>query len=143
MKNASRPSRRTETRHSVTGKTCHHFEYHRLTCDDYDRLRERAAGRCEICGTPEAETGGKRLVVDHFQGRGVRLIRGLLCDSCNAVMSCVDGTKRWGANRRWESKALDYQAASWEQPSPGQLATMLAEQAGRSARIYARRSRTG
>src|SRR4051812_19457719 len=84
----AKPSRKTETRHSKAGKTCHHFVYHRLTCDEYDALRERAAGRCEICGTAEADTGGRRLVVDHFHGGKLHLIRGLLCDSCNVVMSC-------------------------------------------------------
>ncbi|MET7795714.1 endonuclease domain-containing protein [Streptomyces decoyicus] len=129
MKSADRPSRKSQTRHSSTGKTCHHFDYHRMTCDEYDALRARARGCCEICGTPEGRTGGKRLVVDHFEGRGIRFVRGLLCDSCNAVMSCVDGRKRWGANRRWEEKALEYQAASWQQPAPelwGLVATVQA-----------------
>ncbi|MFE9064876.1 endonuclease domain-containing protein [Streptomyces violaceusniger] len=114
---------------------------HRLTCDEYDELRERAGGCCEICGTPEAETGGKRLVVDHFEGRGFRLVRGLLCDSCNAVMSCVDGTKRWGVNRRWESEALEYEASSWQQPTPEQRAAVVALQAAQRVRIYRRRRR--
>ncbi|MER6601169.1 endonuclease domain-containing protein [Streptomyces parvus] len=127
-----------QNRHHPQGKLCHHFHEHRLTCDEYDRLKERAAGCCEICGTPEAETGGRRLVVDHFEGRLFRLVRGLLCDRCNSVMSCIDGTKRWGANRRWEARARQYEAASWHQPTSGQRALIVAQQAAQSARVYRR-----
>ncbi|MEV8398830.1 endonuclease domain-containing protein [Streptomyces niveus] len=130
------PSRKTETRHSRTGKTCHHFMYHRLTCDEFDQLRERAAGRCEICSTPELETGGRRLVIDHFRGGDFHLIRGLLCDACNAVMSCVDGTKRWGENRRWEARALLYEAASWHPPTAEQRKAMDRIQAWGRAQVY-------
>lgn len=116
----------TQKRHSATGNPCHHWSYHRLTCDQYDELRARAADRCEICATPEAETGGKRLVVDHFQHGSVRYVRGMLCDKCNALMSCVDGIKEWGENRRWEPKAREYVANSWQQPTPEQLAMLAA-----------------
>ena len=43
---------KTETRHHPEGKLCHHFAYHGLTCDEYDAMRARCGGRCEICGTP-------------------------------------------------------------------------------------------
>jgi hypothetical protein len=109
----SRLNRATETRHHPQGKTCHHFEYHGLSCDEFDALHSRAGGRCEICETPTEETGGRRLVVDHFWRDGRRIIRGLLCDKCNVVMSCMDGRKPWGANRRWESKARTYEANAW------------------------------
>lgn len=128
-----KPSLKTETRHSKTGNACHHFVYHRLTCDEYDRLRARAAGHCEICGTPEGRTGGKRLVVDHFGAPGIHLVRGLLCDSCNAFMSCLDGTKRWGADRRREAKAWEYEAASWQRPTAEQAETMEAVRSQRAA----------
>ncbi|MEU8839943.1 endonuclease domain-containing protein [Streptomyces roseus] len=119
----TRSTRQTETRHHPLGKTCHHFQHHGLTCDQYDALRNRAAGRCEICQTPEAETGGRRLVVDHYEDSRVgRFIRGLLCDKCNAVMACIDGRKRWGSNRSWERRARRYELSSWQQPSPEQWA---------------------
>lgn len=89
-----------------------------MTCDEYDALRARSEGRCEICGTPEAETGGKRLVVDHYQRHGLHFVRGMICDSCNVVMSCMDGNKNWGKNRRWEAKAKEYVANSWQKPTP-------------------------
>ncbi|WP_432053716.1 endonuclease domain-containing protein [Streptomyces sp. bgisy022] len=105
--------RRAQNRHSKSGNVCHHFTYHRLTCDDYDRLHARAEGRCELCRTPAHATGGRRLVVDHFESARpyVRVIRGMLCDACNSVMSCLDGTKKWGPRRNeLEPKAREYQA---------------------------------
>lgn len=119
---AATATRQTETRHRTDGKTCHHFYYHGLTCDEFDHLRARAAGHCELCGTPEAETGGKRLVVDHFHGSERRLyfVRGLLCDKCNVVMSCLDEHKPWGANRVMEARARVFEANSWQQPTAEQ-----------------------
>lgn len=112
--------RRTETRHHAKGLTCHHFACHRLTCDEYDRLQARAAGLCELCRTPQSETGGQRLVIDHFWDAGtqVRFVRGLLCDRCNSVLACLDERKAWGAaNRHWEDKAREYEARSFQQPT--------------------------
>lgn len=114
---ATIPSRYTETRHSESGKTCHHFARFNLTCDDYDRLRARSAGCCELCGTPEVETPRGALIIDHFQNRDDFYVRGLICDKCNAVMSCHDGNKVWGANRRWADKAASYAANSFQPPS--------------------------
>ena len=128
------PHRLTQTRHSKSGHPCHHFEYHRLTCDEYDDLRERADGHCEICDTPEAETGGRRLVIDHFHGRRLWIVRGLLCDRCNSLMSCFDGTKNWGANRRLELLARSYQLLSWQRVTPEERAAMEAIQSGARSR---------
>ncbi|MFF4346789.1 endonuclease domain-containing protein [Streptomyces sp. NPDC001530] len=105
--------RRAQNRHSKSGNPCHHFTYHRLTCDEYDGLQTRAGGCCEICRTPALATGGRRLVVDHFESTHpyLRIIRGMLCDACNSAMSCLDGTKRWGSNRsELEPRAREYQA---------------------------------
>lgn len=118
---------KTETRHHPDGKLCHHFAHHRLTCDEYDALRARAAGRCEICGIAEEHTPRGVLDVDHFEARGVRFTRGLLCRKCNSgVMACIDGRKVWGANRKWEAKAREYEANSWEKPPPRALELMAA-----------------
>lgn len=127
------PNRRTETRHHPLGKTCHHFAQHSLTCDQYDELLARASGHCELCSLPEAETGGKRLVVDHFQGGGVYLVRGLICDRCNSTMSCLDENKPWGPKRTWEAAAWAYEARSWQRPTPEQMALIEAERARRRA----------
>ncbi|WP_432051232.1 endonuclease domain-containing protein [Streptomyces xiamenensis] len=109
-------TRQTQTRHHPQGKTCHHFQFHGLSCDEYDDMLRRANRMCELCGTPEEETGGQRLVVDHFEGNDppVRFIRGLVCDRCNAVMSCLDETKVWGKNVAWRARAIEYEANSWE-----------------------------
>lgn len=139
MANLHEPTRKTETRHSASGNTCHHFIYHRLTCDEYDELRLRAAGRCELCNIPEGESGGRRLVVDHFEGGGLRLVRGLICDRCNSIMSCLDGTKPWGPTRHREREALQYEAASWHKPTTAEREIMAATRAKRAIILAARR----
>lgn len=118
---------KTETRHHPLGKTCHHFYYHGLTCDDYDALRARANGHCEICGIAEEETPRGALVVDHFQKGRISFIRGMVCDKCNTgVMSCLDGMKVWGTNRKWEQRARLYEANSWERPSAAAIEALAA-----------------
>jgi hypothetical protein len=118
---------KTETRHHPLGKTCHHFQYHGLMCNEYDALHARSDGHCEICGIAERDTPRGHLVVDHFQSHGVRFTRGMICDRCNGgVMPCIDGRKVWGANRKWEAKAREYEANSWEKPSREALVLMAA-----------------
>jgi hypothetical protein len=135
MSEAANPTRKTETRHSLNGKTCHHFQYHGLTCDEYDALRARAAGHCELCGTAEPDTGGRRLVVDHYEGNQLRFIRGLLCDRCNSLMSCIDGRKRWGPDRSRVAAAREYERRSWHQPSRAQWEQVEREQTKRAAQL--------
>lgn len=65
-----------------------------LSCQEYDRLAERAAGRCEICGLPEGETPRGTLCIDHDQRYGYTAVRGLICDKCNAHMQRVDAGER-------------------------------------------------
>ena len=103
-------------RHERDPVLCHHRSCHKLSCDEYDALRERAAGRCEICGITEAETPRGSLVIDHYTQGDNWYVRGLLCDKCNAVMACYDGKKPWGENRKWEAKAAEYVAKSWHRP---------------------------
>lgn len=121
---------RTETRHHPEGKTCWHFTRYKLTCDEYDALLARAAGRCEICGTPEGRTVQRRLVIDHFHGKNrTSFVRGLLCDRCNnEVMACIDGLRPWGAYRELEAMGREYEANSWQRPSPDAMALMSARQ---------------
>lgn len=117
--------RRAQNRHSASGNPCHHFIYHRLTCDGYDELWARAGGCCEICRTPAPATGGRRLVVDHFESAhaGLRVVRGMLCDACNSTMSCLDGTKRWGPDRdALEPRAREYQARVLRHLAPTEVA---------------------
>lgn len=120
---------KTETRHHPKGKTCHHFVFHGLTCDEYDALRARANGHCEICGVAEEETRSGYLVVDHCEEQGLHLVRGMLCHYCNnVVMCCFDGRKPWSeTSRRWEAKAREYVANSWRKVTPEALAWVAAE----------------
>lgn len=73
--------------------SCHHQLY-RLTCADFDALRERSNGCCEICGTPEPETPTGVLHIDHDGRYGWAAVRGLLCPKCNALMRYVDGGQK-------------------------------------------------
>lgn len=53
-----------------------------LTEAEYDALLEAQKGRCAIC-----KRKAEKLVVDHRHSDG--LIRGLLCDRCNALIGGV------------------------------------------------------
>lgn len=120
---ATTPNRRTETRHATPGNTCNHFQKYRLTCDEYDRLRARSEGRCELCQTPEDETPRGALVIDHFQGGGVFFVRGLLCDKCNSVMSRHDRTTTWGpSSLPWATATREYHLRAFANPSPEEFA---------------------
>lgn len=120
-------ARKRITQHSPPGQRCHHLDFHGLTCDQYNVLRARAVGHCEICGIAEEETP-RGLVIDHFQGRGSRFVRGLLCDRCNCgVMQCIDGYKIWGPHTRsMEDRAREYERNSWQEPSPAARVEMAA-----------------
>lgn len=116
------PSRRTETRHATPGNACTHFLNFGLTCDDYDRMRERARDSCEICETPEEATTRAQLVIDHFHGGGVWFVRGLVCDRCNSVMARHDRAAEWGpASLPWADKARQYHLNAFGQPTADEL----------------------
>jgi hypothetical protein len=116
-------NRHTETRHATPGNTCNHFQKYGLTCDEYDQLRARSEGRCELCRTPEVKTVRGALVIDHFEGGGVFFVRGLLCDRCNSVMSRHDRTAEWGpSSLPWESKAREYHLRAFGCPNPEEFA---------------------
>lgn len=89
--------------HSEAGKKCHHLHEHRLSCEEYEDFRNRASGFCEICGVSEERLYRQMLVLDHCHSTG--RVRGMLCQKCNTVMACCDGTKAWGANRSREPEA--------------------------------------
>lgn len=134
------PNRRTETRHATPGNTCNHFAKYGMTCNDYDRLRSRANGRCELCETPEAQTVRGALIIDHFQDRDLFFVRGLLCDRCNSVMSRHDRTTTWGpSSLPFKEKARAYHLAAFEQPTPEEFAQ--AERAIQARRPYAVKDR--
>lgn len=87
--------------------TCHHRIYH-LSCEEMDALYKYARGACQICDTPEADTKRGRLVIDHLGYYGAHMVRGLLCDKCNSLMSRVDrGAPAAGKG------VLEYMLNSW------------------------------
>lgn len=101
-------------RHVAADKICNHFNSYGLLCDEYDQLKERAAGACEICDTPEAETTRGALVIDHFESRDLFFVRGLVCDRCNGVMARHDRKLTWGpATRPFAERARAYHLRSW------------------------------
>lgn len=63
---------------------CRHGFY-ALTCDELDALRQRSAGRCEICEVKERYAAGG-LHIDHDHDLGVWAVRGLLCGRCNTML---------------------------------------------------------
>lgn len=109
--------------HAPEGKTCCHWGPYSLTCYEYEELRSRANGQCEICEVPEDDVYGQLLVIDHCHKTGGP--RGLICRRCNAVMACFDGNKRWGANRRWEEHAATYLEMSMLWSAYGQICERL------------------
>jgi len=52
-----------------------------LSPEDYDRMYDEQDG-CAVCGRPDADDSGARLVVDHDHETG--RVRALLCRHCNA-----------------------------------------------------------
>lgn len=119
-------TRERRKRHRLDGAPCYHFYYHQLSCENFDALDARAGGHCELCGVAEEETPRGYLVIDHFDAGRFSFVRGLVCDACNAVMSCFDGNKAWGANRRWEQRAGEYERNSWQKPCEEAFALMAA-----------------
>lgn len=87
--------------------TCHHASYG-MSCQEFDRLVERAAGRCEYCGIPEEETPRRLLCIDHDGRYGDTAVRGLICDKCNAHMRRVDA-----GERPFDLRSRRYYRQSW------------------------------
>jgi hypothetical protein len=56
-----------------------------ITPDAYDTLLQSQNGVCAICGRGETRKGRRRLAVDHCHATGK--VRGLLCASCNDILS--------------------------------------------------------
>jgi hypothetical protein len=57
---------------------------------DFDAMLDAQGGRCAICRTDKAFSGGgdgRRLAIDHCHSTGV--VRGLLCGNCNRMLGLV------------------------------------------------------
>ncbi|MFD3978348.1 endonuclease domain-containing protein [Streptomyces griseus] len=120
------PSRRLDYGHARrSGSKCTHLLGYRLTCDQYEAMRDRAQGRCEICDRLDRETPRRELVIDHFtggRGTGVWFVRGLLCDRCNSVMQRHDGTAPWGPSARpFVMRARSYHLNAFGRPDAEML----------------------
>jgi len=80
----------------MPGKLCQHWEIYRLTCEEFEQLRARSGGRCEICGIAEEDTPRGYLIIEHYHHQDVWFVRGLVCDRCNHLMACHDRSAVWG-----------------------------------------------
>lgn len=94
---------------SATGRRDRDWRYrissqYGISPDQYEKISASQAHRCAICQTPRDQLGGHtattdnshvagtpRLVVDHDQRSGK--IRGLLCNSCNVLLSNLRGER--------------------------------------------------
>lgn len=89
------------------GRPCTHAAY-LLECPDFDELRARSVGRCEICFIPEDATPHGILHIDHDSSRGQWAVRGLLCSRCNTLLErgLISGPAldRYLANAWWKHK---------------------------------------
>lgn len=76
-------------------RTCAHTKY-KLTCRDFDELRQATDGQCWICEAHEQDLPGSTLYVDHDASVGPWAVRGLLCNRCNSCLDLplIEGPKR-------------------------------------------------
>lgn len=126
------PSLRTDYGHgSGPSGACLHATVYDLTCAQYEEMRDRARDCCELCSTPGPRTARGALVIDHFEAPGVRFVRGLLCDRCNALMARHDGTAPWGPSTQARAEAARrYHLAAYGRPTAEELSradTVIAE----------------
>lgn len=71
-----------------------------LTPEERQAMVDGQGGRCAVCGCPEAESRGGKLVVDH--DHQTKLVRAMLCNECNV------GLGRFKDNPDLLRKAADY-----------------------------------
>ena len=61
-----------------------------LTIEQHDMILRSQGGKCYICQRlPGSLPAGRALAIDHDHRTG--RVRGILCQSCNAFLSLVDG----------------------------------------------------
>jgi hypothetical protein len=66
-----------------------------ITPAEWDTIAVYQRGRCYACGQPAK---GRRLSTDHSHTDG--LVRGLLCQSCNALLGKIENAfKRYGLHK--------------------------------------------
>lgn len=77
-----------------------------ITVEEADALLERQDGKCAICGTPEGDSRGFRMHIDHDHATGA--VRGVLCNLCNS------GLGQFRDNPDLLRQAIAYLAAAEE-----------------------------
>lgn len=65
--------------------SCGTHQGRRLTCEEYDDLRQIMAGCCQMCGVRT-----DLLDIDHDHALGDWAVRGLLCGSCNCTLGWIE-----------------------------------------------------
>ena len=80
-------------------RRCYHWQELRLPCESFERLLQRAAGRCEVCGIRGGDLRKGRLYIDHQHGcgwirDGEHTVRGMVCPRCNSHLRLVDAGRR-------------------------------------------------
>lgn len=112
--------------------SCGTHRYYYLSCEEYEELWDFASGRCQICNALPEETARGKLCIDHLPTYGYGLVRGLLCDKCNALMRQVDdGTVRyppspvyayrhnsWFARQIMFGRGFNVKHRRWRWPTP-------------------------
>lgn len=112
--------------------TCSRHRGYSLSCEQFDALLNRSAGKCELCGLEGCESAWGILHIDHEHQVGWWAVRGLLCDGCNARLQRPrrppppPPLRRYLANA-WYQQELNRLGLSAEvPPEPGLGSTLLA-----------------
>lgn len=121
----------TGTRSMPAHDVCTHRKY-RMTCAQYERLVDRAAGACELCADPGHLVTKRlnkgawpgRLYLDHDHNLGVWAVRGLLCARCNSAIEEPENANllaMYSAKAFYRSVLAERDAASlmWTEPDLG------------------------
>jgi len=75
----------TKYMNSDRGLEVHLKRFYNLTLNDYKNMKYNQDNKCALCNRPPIKN---RLAVDHCHKTGI--IRGLLCSSCNKVISYIE-----------------------------------------------------
>ena len=120
---------------------------HRLTADEYRRLRNAQDGLCAICRQPHVRSNALvPLYIDHdhaccpdHHNTCGRCVRGLLCSGCNGFLGEME---LWGRRpgledyEWWWFAARDYLArAGCDPDDPARVEALAARHVARRARL--------
>ena len=84
---------RQKPKGKITSKNAELLRSYGITLDEYLQMMVDRDGKCDICGTDQANSVRKDLYVDHCHA--TLKVRGLLCQSCNMALGLFkDDTQR-------------------------------------------------